>query len=242
MARSFRQRYRGFTQRGLLAEAREAARTNTLRWDAARRMILSALARNPELFPLNIGARSLRDYLAKWLRKYDTGHARRPSVRSGEPMGTIPDEIVDMVIQIRLPKLSKKKVLKIRKAHRLSMQAENLVGEFLEEYLAKRLARHGWYCAWGATIRHADFCSATGELLQVKNRSNTENSPGRLVRDGTHIRAWYRINARTGVTNWAALRAIVRGARVSEGDFRRFVRRSLDDNRGAFFLERGVEF
>jgi len=64
--------------------------------------------------------------------------------------------------------------------------------------LADNLIAYGWHCAWGETIRSVDFCSEDGQLLQIKNRSNSENSSSSRVREGTNIIKWFRVNALTG--------------------------------------------
>jgi transcriptional regulator with XRE-family HTH domain len=67
-----------------------------------------------------------------------------------------------------------------------------------EEYLAEKLLPYGWYCCWGETMKSVDFCTQNGDLLQVKNRSNSENSSSNKIRQGTAIIKWHRINASNG--------------------------------------------
>jgi hypothetical protein len=96
----------------------------------------------------------------------------------------------------------------IEEGHRLSMQAENIVGKLLERYVATLLERKGWIWCCGETMRSVDFikdASGEEELLQIKNRDNSENSSSSAIREGTTIKKWYRINSRTGQTRWELL-------------------------------------
>lgn len=47
-------------------------------------------------------------------------------------------------------------------------------------------------------MRAVDFCFYDGSfLLQIKNKSNTENSSSSAIRTGTTIKKWYRLGTRT---------------------------------------------
>ncbi len=89
------------------------------------------------------------------------------------------------------------------------MQAENIVGKLLERYVARLLESRGWVWCCGETMRSVDFIKVpeAGEvqLLQIKNRDNSENSSSSAIRAGTTIKKWYRINSRTGKTRWELL-------------------------------------
>lgn len=114
----------------------------------------------------------------------------------------------------------------ISKLHRLSMAAENLIGILLERYLAECLEKKGWIWACGEALRAVDFFLPGDPpvLLQVKNRSNSENSSSAAIRLGTDIKKWYRIKAESGQTNWEKLQKDT-GAIVSEEDFYAFIQR-----------------
>jgi hypothetical protein len=99
------------------------------------------------------------------------------------------------------------------------------------------LLPYGWYCCWGDTIKSVDFCTPNGELLQVKNRSNSENSSSSKVRKGTQIRKWHRIDAKTGTYYWKTLNELVGCTDLSEQDFSSFVRKTLTDNPTAMYVE-----
>jgi hypothetical protein len=60
------------------------------------------------------------------------------------------------------------------------------------------------------------------KLLQIKNRSNSENSASASVRAGTIIEKWFRINSMTGQTYWGSLPENQDG-KCSEEGFYEFV-------------------
>lgn len=209
-----------------------------LSWSTAVQTVLSVCCTFPNLFPLtNNSPRTLREYVGRWVKKYFDGYNSRASRRISRRIGTLPDNVVDRIISARLPSLDNDRLVAIRQAHRLSMSAENILGLLLEEYLAQRLLDYGWYCCWGETVRSVDFCTQEGDLLQVKNRSNSENSSSSRVRIGTNIKKWHRINAVTGTHYWRELNTLVGSSGLSEEDFSSFVQQVIADNPGAVYVE-----
>ena len=223
----------------VLSQAETIVRANsTMRWDTAVQTVLSVCCRFPELCPTfrqdNLFS---EEYIRKWLKKYFNGYNNRASKRISKKIGTVSDEIIDTIISVRLPFLGEQKITEIKSAHRLSMSAENILGLLLEEYLADKLLPYGWYFCWGDTIKSVDFCTPNGELLQVKNRSNSENSSSSKVRKETQIRKWHRIDAKTGTYYWKTLNELVGCTDLSEQDFSSFVRKTLTDNPAAMYVE-----
>ncbi len=223
----------------VISQAERIVRANSsMHWDAAVQTVLSVCCRFPDLFPTfrqdNLFSEA---YINKWLKKYFNGYNNRASKRISKKIGTVPDEIIDTLISVRLPFLDERKITAIKSAHRLSMSAENILGLLLEEYLAEKLLPYGWYCCWGDTIKSVDFCTQNGDLLQVKNRSNSENSASNKVRKGTPIRKWHRIDAKTGTYYWKTLNELVGYTDLSEQDFSSFVRRTITDNPAAMYVE-----
>ncbi len=206
-------------------------------WDDSVKTVLAVCCGSPELFPTLKGCNSRSDYITKWLKKYFGGYNNRPSQRKSKKIGTVSDGIIDTIISARLPTLSADNINKIKSAHRLSMSAENILGSLLEEYLAEKLSYCGWYCAWGETIDKVDFCTNKGELLQVKNRSNSENSSSSSVRKGTLIRKWHRVNAINGAYYWKELNQLIKCSELSEEDFSVFVRKTITENPAALYVE-----
>ena len=58
----------------------------------------------------------------------------------------------------------------------------------LEEYISISVRPYSWIWCNGNVLRAIDFCSSDGSiLLQIKNKSNTENSSSSSIRTGTNI-------------------------------------------------------
>jgi len=169
----------------------------------AHRTILTACYRHPDLSPTIKKAKTPEELAKSWLKKYENGYKNRISQRISKLPRTIADPIISAIIQARLTGLTTAHLEQIKYAHRLSMSAENILGLLLEEFLADKLARHGWFCCWGESMRHVDFCNVDGSLLQVKNRSNSENSSSSRVRINQPIAKWYRVDAVNGSYQWS---------------------------------------
>jgi SinI restriction endonuclease len=204
----------------------------------AHRTILAACYRNPGLAPALKG--NTPEVLAQsWLKKYRDSYENRISRRISQPPGTVADPIVNTIINARLIGLTGRHLEQIKYAHRLSMSAENIQGLLLEEFLAEQLGDYGWYCCWGESVRHVDFCNVDGSLLQVKNRSNSENSSSSRVRTNQPIEKWYRADARTGLYRWSYFNEKYRTAKFSEENFVGFVQRVLSENPDSLAVEIG---
>lgn len=172
----------------------------------------------------------------KFLHKFIKGYENRPSVRVSNPIGTIPDPMVDVIISARLPDAD---LNMMRIGHRISMSAENILGAVLEEYIHTKVISHKWSCCWGSSIKAVDLCSSNGDLYQIKNRSNSENSSSSAIRSGTPINKWFRIDARTGKTNWDDLCSIVGIPHLfSEEEFAAFCKSLIKNNPEALYIEK----
>ena len=114
------------------------------------------------------------------------------------------------------------------------MQAENIVGKLLERYVAPLLESKGWVWCAGETLRSVDFMKDENtndvKLLQIKNRSNSENSSSSAIREGTKIKKWYRISSASGKTRWDRLPENADGICNEEG-FYQFVHREAQRHR-----------
>ena len=202
------------------------------RWvkDSAIYEVFLVCSVHPELFSTpRKGVEDLRTYFTKWVKSFDSGFENRASKRAGKPVSTIADPMVDKIIGTAT-KLSEEKVKQIVSAHRLGMAAENILGLLLEEYIAKNVAAKGWFCCWGNAVRSIDFISNRGELLQIKNRSNSENSSSVRVRDNTKILHWFRIDATNGKTQWSELEKMTGATKLSEEGFGDFVVETMKTN------------
>jgi hypothetical protein len=91
------------------------------------------------------------------------------------------------------------------------------------------------------TIKAVDLCSKDGKLYQIKNRSNSENSSSSAIRDGTNIKKWFRIDARTGRTYWDDLSKII-GIQplFSEEEFGEFCKNLVIKNPAALYVENNL--
>lgn len=222
----------------LVSEAENIAKFRAgMFWNDSVKTVLSVCCNSPELFPYLRVCNSRLDYINKWLNKYFGGYNNRASKRTSKKIGTVSDKIIDTILSDRLPTFSNDGINHIKYAHRLSMSAENILGLLLEEYLAEKLSFYGWYCAWGETVNKVDFCTKKGELLQVKNRSNSENSSSSSVRKGTIIRKWHRVNAQNGGYYWKELNQLIGCSNLSEEDFATFVRQTIAENPTALYVE-----
>jgi hypothetical protein len=213
-------------------------------------LVCKACCENPELAP-DMNARrkstnrlSAEQSIKQWVINFKHGYDERISVRHSKLPGTIPDCAISLIIETILPsnQNSHTHQLKIIHAHRLCMSAENILGLLLEEYLFTRLSNQGWAMAWGETIKHVDFCNEQGVLLQIKNRSNSENSSSKRVREGKAILKWFRIDAEKGKDNWQELVNIVGGNKanqLTENNFQAFIKDVLHNNPDAFAIEPG---
>lgn len=202
----------------------------------AHRTILTACYRNPGLSP--VLKASTPEILAQaWLKRYIDSYENRISGRTSQPPGTIADPIVSTIINARLTGLNPEHLERIKYAHRLSMSAENIQGLLLEEFLAEQLADYDWYCCWGESVRYVDFCNVDGSLLQIKNRSNSENSASSSVRINQPIEKWYRVDARTGLYRWFYFNEKYDTDRFSEKNFVAFVQQVLLNNPDALAVE-----
>lgn len=220
------------------AIAKAAAEKVGVSWNDGLCYIFNACMSNPELAPKRKSKKlTSSEVIFKWVMKYKAGYEASISKRPSNLPGTMPDPIINLIIKEILPHLSDPTLNKILYAHRLSMSAENILGLLLEEYLAINLLAYKWHCAWGESIKSVDFCSEDGQLLQVKNRSNSENSSSSKVRSGTKIFKWFRINAQTGIYMWDDLNRILKTNILSEDDFRRFVQSTLRNNKAALAIE-----
>lgn len=109
---------------------------------------------------------------------------------------TIPDVAVSMILK-QWKNFSDEKLEQIKVEHKLSMSAENKVGQLLERYIAETLEPHGWVWCAGDFTKAIDFVkydesTETWKAVQIKNRKTTENSSSSAIRKGTTIEKWFR--------------------------------------------------
>ncbi len=202
-------------------------------------IVFSAIANDHDRIPGNIGGKKddEKTTIKKWLKKYQGGKDGRASVRTSNIPGTVADPAIEEIIGARLDSLKKDDLNQITYAHRLAMSAENILGLILEEYLFENLKESGWHCAWGETVKSVDLVHKDGKLLQIKNRSNSENSSSSAVRQGTEIEKWYRIKADRIEYMWPSLNTICNTTHLSEKNFVKFVHSTMEENPNCLAVE-----
>lgn len=99
-------------------------------------------------------------------------NSRRP--KKPTPPTTVPDEVVSLVLHASFD-IPAEHLNRIKEEHRLSMAAENIVGDLLERYLAEKLEPTGWIWCSGTSVKAVDFIHYNSEkddwgLLQVKKQ------------------------------------------------------------------------
>jgi hypothetical protein len=162
-----------------------------------------------------------------------TYHKARLPNRPEKPQ-TVPDPLVSFILEHYF-NVPEQNLEQARVEHQLAMAAENMVGDLLERYLAKILEPSGWIWCAGSIVKSVDFIkppppeSEIWTVLQIKNRSNSENSSSSAIRKGTNIEKWFRTDAKTGNTNWAKFPDEVLCSQLSEEGFRSFVKRYLEE-------------
>ena len=134
------------------------------------------------------------DYLEKWI---NDATSNPPSKRKASPKGSCSDPAIQTIVQIAMS-TDENFATRMAAYHNLFMSAENIQGNLLEEYISVSTRPYGWVWCNGNVLRAIDFCSSDGAvLLQIKNKSNTENSSSSAIRTGTTIEKWYRLGTRT---------------------------------------------
>lgn len=123
------------------------------------------------------------------------------------------------------------------------MLKKKVVSNQGELFEVKRRNKEAWYtngsgaCAWGETVKSVDFVHEDGRLLQIKNRSNSENSSSITVRHGTEIEKWFRIKADRVEYMWNELNAICKTNHLSEESFVQFARDTIKSNPACLAIE-----
>lgn len=221
----------------LISRAQALTRSHGKVWDERLGRIIRLWIGPPTEFPVKRRGRVLAtvtdvddEYLLYYIKRY---YNERERAIVMQPVGTQPDPVVDEVLKA-FERVAPEDLERISKDHRTSMQAENIVGKLLERYVATVLEPKGWVWCAGETVRSVDFMTNEGtpglRLLQIKNRSNSENSASASVRAGTRIEKWFRISSMTGQTYWRLLPENQDGTCSEEG-FYEFVKKEGERQR-----------
>ena len=151
----------------------------------------------------------------------------RTKVDAPKPSTTTPDAMVSYILEVYFD-FSEADTQRIKIEHQLSMTVENKIGELLERYIGMTLEAYGWAWCSGDFIKAIDMIKKNADgtwlLLQVKNRSTTENSSSSAIRAGTEIKKWFRSFPKKTITNWAAFPDEETRHLLSEDGFKIFVK------------------
>lgn len=161
--------------------------------------IFQIACEHPDRFPnINLqGAQTPAAYIERWVKRYHDAMKNPPSRRTASPKSACTDPAIKVIVKAT-QQLTEERAAHDEMAHNLFMSAENIQGNLLEEYIATKVRPYGFLWCNGNVLRAIDFCSTDGSLLlQIKNKSNTENSSSSSIREGTTIQKWYRLGTRT---------------------------------------------
>lgn len=162
-------------------------------------LIFEIALQHRDRFPgINLtGMQSPRLYIERWVKGYVDAINNPPSLRTANPKSACTDPAIRVIVKATQG-LTEAEASRGEINHNLFMSAENIQGNLLEEYIAARTRQYGFLWCDGNVLRAIDFCNSDGTFfLQVKNKSNTENSSSSNIREGTSIEKWYRLGTRT---------------------------------------------
>ncbi|NMM94146.1 SinI family restriction endonuclease [Bifidobacterium oedipodis] len=182
-------------------------------------------------------------WFSKWVRKFKTAWDRGlPSQQVAKPKQAATDPALIAIVAAHM---GDNGALAGEYAwhHNLFMSAENVGGNLLEEYIAFKAKDYGWIWCRGEVLTAVDFCNTDCScFIQIKNKSNTENSSGKGYRQDHDARVWYRMNAKRIkgeiVTYWPELIDVIReGTKqdvpddlLNESDYLSFVSNASQSN------------
>lgn len=211
--------------------------------------IFAVAVKNRSLFPgitLTHGL-DVRQYIRQWVKGYCDAVRNPPSGRRASPKSVCTDPAIRIIVQAA-QNMSPEEAGRCEQIHNLFMSAENVQGNLLEEYIAANVRPYGFLWCEGNVLRAVDFCNTDGScLLQIKNKSNTENSSSSNIRQGTSIQKWFRLatstrgGVKTPVYRWDILNRLISEHRtqggtlptcqMSEEDYQRFLQSAAGKNR-----------
>ena len=184
--------------------------------------IFQVALNNRDRFPgINVtGQQNPESYIDRWVKGYVDARNNPPSLRIANPKSACTDPAIRVIVKATQG-LSDEAAMMGETNHNLFMSAENIQGNLLEEYIALKARPYGFLWCDGNVLRAVDLCNTDGTLLlQIKNKSNTENSSSSNIREGTSIEKWFRLGTRTcgGVKipdyKWSVLNTLINDHRT----------------------------
>lgn len=213
-------------------------------------IIFDVAINNEDRFPgINITCeKTPKNYIERWVKSYYDAINNPPSQRTAKPKSACTDPAISVIVRAT-QNMNDNQAAAGEKMHNLFMSAENIQGNLLEEYIASKVRPYGFVWCGGNVLRAIDFCNTDGSLmLQIKNKSNTENSSSSNIREGTAIEKWYRLGTKTvaGVKvpdyKWSELNKLISDHRtegfdlppcdMSEEEYERFLSDVASNNDG----------
>lgn len=191
-------------------------------------LVIRFLTAHPEAASALRGANAPAIGSSEYIQRQANSFAASRKPKAPQPPETVPDEMVSLILQ-EFFNVKSTELERIKYEHLLSMGAENVVGDILERYLASVLEPEGWIWCSGAMVKAVDFvkpknASGDWQLLQVKNRDNSENSSSSAIRAGTKIEKWHRTFSKKAETNWGMFPDTALRSQLSESSFIEFVK------------------
>ncbi len=165
-------------------------------WEELNQIFQIAIEAPKSFFP-NKTCKTVNAYIERWIKGYFKAKNNPPSRRSARPKSVCTDPAIKTIVK-KTQNLTEKAATLGEENHNLFMSAENVQGNLLEEYIASKIRQYGFLWCQGNILDKIDFCNTSGTcFIQVKNKSNTENSSSSSVRHGTSIKHWYRLGTKT---------------------------------------------
>jgi len=210
---------------------------------AKLRKLFDIAMQDKNLFPkMNVpNTYTYQDFIDRWVKGYIDAENSPARDKTAAPKGSCSDPAIKTIVKM-VTRATDEQVDIQEAYHNLFMSAENIQGALLEEYIDSVISAFGWIWCKGNTLHSVDFCTEDGaHLLQIKNKSNSENSSSGSVRSGTGIEKWYRLGTRSkgGVKipyyKWAELNKIIqdtsgRPCNLSEADYIKYVEEIATNN------------
>ena len=159
-----------------------------------------------------------------YIERLASDFAAGRAIRGPKPPTTVPDEMVSKIL-VEYFEVNEKRVESVKSEHLLAMASEGIVGNVLEHYIASVAEKYDWIWCSGNMVLAVDFIKPPANpehpwrMLQIKNRSNSENSSSSKIRKGTAIEKWYRVDAKTGATKWDFFPDATVKTKVNESGF-----------------------
>ena len=187
-------------------------------------------------FPNISTAKNEDSYIQQWISNYVNAMNKLPRYKIAKPKQACSDPAISHLVKI-VSRVNDTEICEQEKHHNLFMSAENVLGQLLEEYIASNVQHLGWCWCAGNVLRAIDFCHDEGGFLQIKNKSNSENSSSSAIRDNTTIKKWYRLGTKKEkgkqipVFKWDSLNEIINdclkdgetACNMNEEDYRLFL-------------------